>query len=95
MAKTLPASIFACDKLQEEVPIKVQDTCSYADQATCDGVDECSWCKSAAVKSACKTLEAAKTLPASIFACDKLSEKEAAPEKSSFKSLFDAMNGKN
>jgi hypothetical protein len=32
MAKTLPASIFACDKLQEEVPVKIEgqdDDCAF------------------------------------------------------------------
>jgi len=45
-------------------------------QNSCDAVDGCTWCKSAAVKSSCKTIDEAKALPPSIFACDKLQDEE-------------------
>jgi hypothetical protein len=71
-AKALPASIFACDNLgmigDDEA------TCAaLSDEDSCNGADPCSWCKSAAVKSKCNTIDAAKSLPASIFSCSKLS----------------------
>jgi hypothetical protein len=72
-AKALPPSIFACDKLQEEEP---KAACAHADQNSCDADSACTWCKSAAVKSACKDINDAKALPPSIFACDKLSALE-------------------
>jgi hypothetical protein len=90
-AKTLPSSIFQCDKLAEEVeiveePVEMKqaadyfmnsnDACTYADAGSCDAVASCSWCKSAAVKSRCYTVTDAKTLPSSIFQCDKLSYEE-------------------
>ena len=34
----------------------------------------CSWCKSAAVKSACRTLEEAEALPSAVFECSNLDE---------------------
>ena len=43
-------------------------------QSTCDSNADCTWCKSAAVKSACYSLADAATLPASIFACDAKNE---------------------
>ena len=49
---------------------------TYHDQTSCDADAACSWCKSAAVASACNTLEDAKTLPAAVFQCDKLSAAE-------------------
>jgi hypothetical protein len=48
-------------------------------QNTCDSNADCTWCKSAAVKSACYSLADAATLPASIFACDAKTEEEVAP----------------
>jgi hypothetical protein len=114
-AKTLPASIFSCDKLQEEFPPmrderhhrgepkrpiadeqgsdfegylniirgkaypKVVGQCSeFANADSCDDAQDCTWCRSAAVKSSCKTVEDAKTLPSSIFSCDKLQEEDGA-----------------
>jgi hypothetical protein len=68
-ARTLPSAIFACDKVQEEV--KAFDCRgTYHDQNSCDANDACTWCKSAAVASACNTVEDAAKLPAAIFACD-------------------------
>jgi len=44
----------------------------YTDQDSCDADDDCAWCVSAAVPSSCETLEDAKSLPPSVFACDKV-----------------------
>ena len=49
-------------------------------QNTCDANADCTWCKSAAVKSACYSLADAATLPASIFACDAKDESFAGPQ---------------
>ena len=46
---------------------------AYSSQSACDAVADCSWCESAAVPSSCHSLEDAKTLPPSIFGCDKVS----------------------
>jgi hypothetical protein len=88
-AKALPPSIFACDGISEKVveePKKIQveekattilavaETCSATTQSACDAVTGCTWCRSAAVKSKCYTLDDAKALPPSIFACDGISE---------------------
>jgi hypothetical protein len=74
-----------------EIPVPVVDpispfftasTCgSNTDQNSCDSVADCTWCKSAAVKSSCNSIEDAKSLPPSIFSCDKLQEEEV-PEVS-------------
>jgi len=92
-ARALPSSIFACDKLEEEVETEEEkpvhhdhadflrskfmpnaDCHSQSAQNSCDALDGCSWCASAAVASSCKTIDEAKALPASIFACDKLED---------------------
>jgi len=36
---------------------KLNEACSYADEDYCNAVNGCSWCKSAAVKAACRTME--------------------------------------
>lgn len=87
-ARSLPSAVFACDKLtvQEELMMPVEkkiiekvddqeDTCNknYKSQSACDAVNECSWCKSAAVASSCHSVENAKSLPPAVFACDKVS----------------------
>ncbi|WIA35248.1 hypothetical protein OEZ86_003708 [Tetradesmus obliquus] len=41
------------------------------DQAGCDALDECTWCKSAAVASSCYTRAQSKFLPPAVFQCDK------------------------
>merc|ERR1711988_673803 len=71
-AKSLPSAVFQCDNLT--LKDDQEDCEKNADQDTCDKVDKCSWCKSAAVKSKCNSLDTAKTLPAAVFQCDKLSE---------------------
>lgn len=43
-------------------------------QSACDADDKCAWCKSAAVKPACKDLDTARSLPSAVFSCDKISE---------------------
>ena len=52
------------------------DPCTgvYSTQAACDAVAACTWCKSAAVPSACNTLANAARLPPGVFACDAKSE---------------------
>jgi len=58
-------------------PLRQDSSCdSYSSQNSCDAVADCTWCKSAAVKSSCNSIEAAKSLPPSIFACDKLQDEE-------------------
>lgn len=47
------------------------DPCEGKEQAACDALDECTWCKSAAVKSSCYTRAQAKFLPPAVFQCDK------------------------
>ena len=80
-AKALPASIFSCDKIQAiDFFLQTSAACAYSDADSCDADDDCSWCKSAAVKSSCKDINDAKSLPASIFSCDKISE-EVEPVK--------------
>lgn len=72
-AKKLPASIFKCDKVTE-LKDDASDCEAIGDDKSCDASDKCAWCKSAAVKPACKDLEDAKKLPSSIFQCDKISD---------------------
>jgi len=55
---------------------KEEAGCAYTDVNSCDADAACSWCVSHAVKSSCKSLEDAKNLPASIFACDKIHDEE-------------------
>lgn len=52
------------------------EKCSKYDSDGCESDDTCSWCKSAAVPPACHSIEAARSLPAAVFDCDKLSEEE-------------------
>ena len=44
----------------------------YTTQDSCDADDACAWCDSAAVPGACNTLADAKSLPPSVFSCDKV-----------------------
>ena len=44
----------------------------YKTQASCDGDRGCAWCTSGAVPPACNTIEDARTLPTSVFTCDKV-----------------------
>merc|ERR1739845_170730 len=66
VAKYLPPSVFTCDAKD----VDVKDCSTYKDQSTCDKDVDCTWCKSAAVPSACNTVEDAKNLPPSVFTCD-------------------------
>jgi hypothetical protein len=101
-AKTLPDSIFSCSKLSEE-PVEEkphmyanfwlrddQDDCSkLKDQNSCDALDKCSWCKSAAVRSSCNSLENARALPPAVFACDKVTEEMTSSTRPSIMPRFD------
>jgi len=50
-----------------------EDTCNaLSSDASCQDLSGCSWCTSGAVKAACHTVENAKKLPSSIFACTPL-----------------------
>ena len=73
-AKSLPSAVFQCDKLEEDLQDDDEHCEQYSAAGACDGDDICSWCVSAAVKPSCKSMTTAKALPASVFACDKLSE---------------------
>jgi hypothetical protein len=44
----------------------------YTTKATCDADAACAWCTSAAVPAACNTLADARSLPPSVFTCDKI-----------------------
>merc|ERR1712032_961851 len=68
-AKHLPPAVFACD--EKTLAVEEDECGTKKDAATCDAVDTCTWCKSAAVPSACVDVENAKHLPPPIFACDK------------------------
>jgi len=47
------------------------DCDSIAKEDACNAAS-CSWCRSAAVKSSCKTIEQAEALPSAIFDCSNL-----------------------
>jgi hypothetical protein len=71
-AQALTPGLFVCDKLPEE---KVNAVCQdNKDKTSCDAVADCTWCTSGAVKPQCNSIEDAKQLPPSIFACDKLTD---------------------
>ena len=59
-------------KLATEVVEPENQSCTHGDKQSCDNASACSWCVSFAVPSACHTLADAKSLPSSIFLCDKL-----------------------
>ena len=65
-AKALPAPVFECDSSE-----KALDACDVTTESACDAKAACTWCKSAAVGSACHTLADAKGLPPAVFTCDK------------------------
>lgn len=44
----------------------------YTTKTTCDADAACAWCTSAAVPAACNTLADARSLPPSVFTCDKI-----------------------
>lgn len=56
---------------------------SVASQNACDETSGCTWCRSAAVRSACDSIEDAKQLPSAIFACDGISAEEKPSESES------------
>lgn len=55
--------------------------CSGLAQASCNSNDQCTWCRSMAVKSQCYTLTDAQSLPGGVFECDKLSADEDADDQ--------------
>ena len=57
------------------------DPCNgvYTTQTACDAVAACTWCKSAAVPSACNTIANAGRLPPGVFACDPKVESTGSP----------------
>lgn len=93
-AKKLPPAVFKCSNIDWEekkiekpaikipIPFQLQDSCSDTTEDACNAEDGCSWCTSAAVAAACRTLDQAKSLPAAVFHCSKL-EEEASIEPAS------------
>ena len=57
----------------------------------CNFDDKCSWCKCSAVPSACHSIENAKNLPAAVFQCSKIDEREVFMNwrNKQFKNAFD------
>ena len=53
-----------------------EDTCNALNESGCHANKACSWCKAAAVPSACHSVENGKKLPPGPFTCDNLSEEE-------------------
>ena len=46
------------------------DECGDLGKGSCEGNPTCAWCVSAAVPSACYTVEQAKRLPSAVFTCE-------------------------
>ncbi len=73
------------------LPARAQDACNgvYTDQKSCDANSTCTWCKCAAVPSACFEKENAKRLPPGVYVCDSTDEVESfVPEFEAFKKRF-------
>lgn len=83
-ANMLPKSFYSCkgskQAHQHEVvaaagrkaPVNPSDPCEgKPDAKSCDALEECTWCKAAAVPSSCFTLAQSKFLPPAVFVCDK------------------------
>ncbi|KAL4519643.1 hypothetical protein Ndes2526B_g01780 [Nannochloris sp. 'desiccata'] len=69
IADKLPEQLFTCG--EENPPLQLSsDECSDLDKHQCEGNASCAWCVSAAVPSACYTIEQAKRLPAAVFSCE-------------------------
>jgi len=51
------------------------------DEDSCNAKAPCSWCKAAAVKSACHSITNAKKLPPAVFGCSKIDAEEPVEEK--------------
>lgn len=68
----LPPEMFTCGVEPPTPPTLAvgSDECSDLDKGGCEGEGACAWCVSAAVPSACYTVEQAKRLPAAVFACE-------------------------
>lgn len=63
--------------LEEITEAHEEDTCNVlADEGSCNAKDFCSWCKAAAVKSACHSIDNARKLPPAVFGCSKLEAEE-------------------
>lgn len=70
--KKLPPGVFACGTSQETLLGADPDPCNaIKDMDSCakDTQDGCTWCKSAAVPSACYSADQAKKLPPAVFVC--------------------------
>jgi len=106
-ARSLPAAVFACSKLDKATPpppppiaidvmfpIKdVESTCNaHHDESTCNADGPCSWCDAAAVKPACHSIENARNLPAAVFECSKLGEEPNDIGSAFFKMLESLKN---
>jgi hypothetical protein len=59
-----------------DCPCPTDPKCSekYNDEKECNEASECAWCTSGDVPGACNTLDNAKTLPPSIFTCEKIND---------------------
>ena len=69
------------------------DECKYTSADQCNAhASDCSWCISAAVKPACRPIDMAKKLPASIFQCSNLSEEEQDEEDDEEPSFMRSMS---
>ena len=62
------ASVLSTDAIA--IDSLTSDECSDLGKGACEGNPSCSWCVSAAVPSACYTIEQARRLPAAVFACE-------------------------
>ena len=74
----------------------VEDTCfAHKDENSCNADGPCSWCDAAAVKPACHSIDNAKSLPAAVFSCSKLTEEEKKeePVKVEIKTPFTDIEG--
>jgi hypothetical protein len=60
--------LYEVEKLTEDV----EGICNEFEEDDCHSDSRCSWCKAGAVSDSCHSIENAKNLPASIFACDNL-----------------------
>ena len=67
MAQKMPSAMCTCGV--DPTPDVRNDECNDLDKSHCEANDTCSWCVSAAVKSACYTVEQAKRLPSAVFQC--------------------------
>eukprot|EP00036_Acanthoecidae_sp_10tr_P001569 CAMPEP_0182948090 /NCGR_PEP_ID=MMETSP0105_2-20130417/59584_1 /TAXON_ID=81532 ORGANISM="Acanthoeca-like sp., Strain 10tr" /NCGR_SAMPLE_ID=MMETSP0105_2 /ASSEMBLY_ACC=CAM_ASM_000205 /LENGTH=309 /DNA_ID=CAMNT_0025088377 /DNA_START=45 /DNA_END=971 /DNA_ORIENTATION=- len=60
------------------VRLAADDDCTYTTESACDANSTCTWCKCAAVPSACWTKKDAAGLPPGVYECDKLNREVEA-----------------